>query len=81
VVNKLVKNATIQDQDGVFNLAATVLTLSKNVGNDHWLVLDGLQAGDRILVEGLLKIQRGRPVRGVQSAADGSPLSPDAPER
>ncbi|MDR2076034.1 MAG: efflux RND transporter periplasmic adaptor subunit [Desulfovibrio sp.] len=81
VVNKLVKNATIRDQEGVFNLAATVLTISTDVDNDKWLVLDGLREGDRILVEGLLKIQRGRPVRGAQVNTDGSPLSPDAPAR
>jgi membrane fusion protein (multidrug efflux system) len=76
-VNKLVRNATLGDQEGVFNLEPAVLTLSKNVGNDKWLVLDGLKEGDAILVDGLLKIQRGKPVRGVQVDPDVFPLPPD----
>ncbi|MDR1359895.1 MAG: hypothetical protein LBJ82_02840, partial [Deltaproteobacteria bacterium] len=76
VVNKLVKNATIQDQQGVFNLEAAVLTLSRNVDN-KWLVIDGLKAGDLILVDGLMKIQRGRPVRGLEVNPDGAPKSPE----
>ncbi|MDR2160909.1 MAG: efflux RND transporter periplasmic adaptor subunit [Desulfovibrio sp.] len=70
-VNKLVKNSTLQDQAGVFNLEVAVLTLSASVDNDKWLVADGLQAGDLILVDGLLKVQRGKPVRGVPQPSGG----------
>lgn len=37
------------------------------IGND-WLVLSGLSAGDRLIVEGLSKIHRGDPVRPLELA-------------
>jgi membrane fusion protein (multidrug efflux system) len=41
-----------------------MLTIDRAVGN-RWLVSSGLNAGDRVIVEGLLKIRPGAPVRAV----------------
>jgi membrane fusion protein, multidrug efflux system len=43
------------------------------------VVADGLKAGERIVVDGILKVQPGAVVKGVPLAADGSPLAPPAP--
>lgn len=40
------------------------VTVSRTIG-DRWLVEDGLAAGDRVIVEGLQKIQPGVPVEAV----------------
>jgi multidrug efflux pump subunit AcrA (membrane-fusion protein) len=53
------------------------------VVGDKWLVTDGLKAGDRIIVEGLLNVRPGIPVHAVPA---GSPPSapaapPQAPKR
>lgn len=47
------------------------VTVSRTVG-DQWLVEEGLAAGDRVIVEGLQKIQPGIPVRTVDFDAPGS---------
>jgi membrane fusion protein (multidrug efflux system) len=52
------------------------LQLGQTVG-DKWLVLSGLKAGDRLIVEGLQKVRPGAPVRAVPA---GSPSrAPAAP--
>jgi membrane fusion protein (multidrug efflux system) len=57
------------------------VSVSRTVG-DQWLVSDGLKAGDRVIVEGLQKIQPGVPVRpaeaGAAPAAAAAPV-PGAP--
>lgn len=45
---------------------------------DKWLVLSGLKAGDRLIVEGLQKVQPGAPVKAVPA---GSPSAPPAQAR
>ena len=62
------------------------VTVSRTVG-DQWLVEGGLVAGDRVIVEGLQKIQPGMPVRATEagatdaSAADSDPAeAPAAPD-
>ena len=42
--------------------------VSRTVGN-RWLVEDGLKAGDRVIVEGLQKIQPGAPVQPAEAGA------------
>jgi len=49
-----------------------VLTTGDAVG-DKWLVLDGLNAGDRLIVEGLQRVKPGQPVHAVPA---GSPPPP-----
>ncbi len=43
---------------------------------DKWLVEDGLQAGDKVIVEGLQKIQPGMPVQATEKGA--APAAPAA---
>lgn len=43
------------------------LRVSRTIG-DQWLVEDGLAAGDRVIVEGLQKVQPGMPVTAVEAA-------------
>jgi membrane fusion protein (multidrug efflux system) len=40
------------------------LTIERAVGND-WLISSGLNAGDRVIVEGALKVKPGIPVKAV----------------
>lgn len=50
--------------------------VSRAVG-DKWLVEDGLKAGDKVIVEGLQKIQPGMPVQATEMGA--APAKPAAP--
>ena len=51
------------------------LTTAEAIG-DKWLVTDGLKSGDRLIVEGLLKVQPGMKVNAVPAgSAGGSPGS------
>ena len=53
------------------------VTVSRTVG-DQWLVEGGLVAGDRVIVEGLQKIQPGMPVQATEAGAtDASAADPD----
>jgi membrane fusion protein (multidrug efflux system) len=52
------------------------VSVSRTVG-DQWLVSDGLKAGDRVIVEGLQKIQPGMPVRPAEAGA--APAAAAAP--
>jgi membrane fusion protein (multidrug efflux system) len=60
--------------------------VSRTIG-DQWLVEDGLKPGDRVIVEGLQKIQPGMAVQAAEAgaAAPGnaspSPSAPSAPAR
>jgi membrane fusion protein (multidrug efflux system) len=61
--------AFVVDGHGIARLRG--LTVSRVVGHD-WLVTKGLQAGDRLIVEGLLRVQADKPVHAVPAnlAAD-----------
>jgi membrane fusion protein (multidrug efflux system) len=56
------------------------LRVSRTIG-DQWLVEDGLAAGDRVIVEGLQKVQPGMPVKAVEAApaADAVPAANGVP--
>ncbi|NLB59063.1 MAG: efflux transporter periplasmic adaptor subunit, partial [Gammaproteobacteria bacterium] len=54
------------------------VTVSRTIG-DQWLVEEGLAAGDRVIVEGLQKIQPGVPVETVPFASGQAPAEPAAP--
>lgn len=49
---------------------------------DAWLVIDGLQAGDRVIVEGLQRVRPGMPVKATPFAAKGAEAGghPTAPK-
>lgn len=44
-----------------------VITIGRSIGQD-WLVLSGLNAGDKVIINGLQKIRPGAPVSAVQSS-------------
>ena len=52
------------------------IKVSRALG-DKWLVEDGLQPGDKVIVEGLQKIQPGMPVQATEKGA--APAQPPAP--
>jgi membrane fusion protein (multidrug efflux system) len=50
--------------------------VSRTVG-DKWLVSSGLTAGDRVIVEGLQKVQPGMPVEADEAAPAAATLHED----
>jgi membrane fusion protein, multidrug efflux system len=50
--------------DGAGAVQQRPLTLNRAIG-DQWLVSSGLHPGDQVIVEGLLKVRPGGPVKGV----------------
>lgn len=52
------------------------IRVSRTIG-DQWLVEDGLQAGDKVIVEGVQKVQPGMPVQPTEAGAAAPP--PAAP--
>ena len=67
----------IVDRDGIVQQRSIVI--DRAIGN-QWLVSSGLSAGDRVIVEGMLKVRPGVPVRAVASGEDGRiPVARTAP--
>jgi membrane fusion protein, multidrug efflux system len=58
--------ALVAGDDG--KVARREVRVSSTVG-DRWLVEEGLAAGDRVIVEGLQKVQPGAPVKAVERGA------------
>jgi membrane fusion protein, multidrug efflux system len=56
---------------------ARVIKVERAIG-DMWLVSEGLQPGDRLIVEGLQKARPGAAVKAVPFEAAGAPLQPVA---
>lgn len=50
--------------DGEGKVALRALTIDRAIGA-KWLVLDGIRAGDRVIVEGMQKVRPGTPVKAV----------------
>jgi membrane fusion protein, multidrug efflux system len=78
-------SALIVNKDG--KVEARTVLVSRTVG-DRWLVDEGLSPGDRLIVEGLQKVQPGMAVQAVEgtavassAGADGSAPSSAAGER
>ncbi|MBL6937582.1 MAG: efflux RND transporter periplasmic adaptor subunit [Alphaproteobacteria bacterium] len=65
--------AYVVDANGIARLH--VIRVGQAVG-DKWLVLEGLKAGDRLIVEGLQKVQADQPVHAVP--AGSRPSAPPA---
>jgi membrane fusion protein, multidrug efflux system len=61
--------ALVVGKDGKVELRAVQAT--RTIG-DKWLVDDGLAAGDRVIVEGLQKVQPGMPVKATEAATPES---------
>ena len=71
--------AMVVGADG--KVEARPVKVSRTVGN-RWLVEDGLKAGDRVIVEGLQKIQPGAVVKPVeQGSAPTQSAAPAAPAK
>jgi len=58
------------DTNGIARLH--IIKVGQAVG-DKWLVLDGLKAGDRLIVEGLQKVQADQPVHAVPAGSKPAP--------
>jgi membrane fusion protein (multidrug efflux system) len=63
---KGVASALVVDKDG--KVEVRTVRVSRTIG-DQWLVEEGLSAGDRLIVEGLQKVQPGMAVQAVEQAA------------
>jgi membrane fusion protein (multidrug efflux system) len=67
-------NAMVVGKDG--KVEVRPVRVSQAIG-DRWLVEDGLVAGDRVIVEGLQKVQPGAPVQATEFAAPSTPAAPE----
>lgn len=67
--------AMVVNAEGV--VEARVLGASRTLG-DQWLVDEGLQAGERVIVEGLQKVRPGMQVRVVEAATSDPQSAPSA---
>ena len=56
---------------------ARPLVTTRTIGSD-WLVDSGLKAGDRVIVEGLLRARPGMPVQPIEAAAPSDAAAPAA---
>ncbi len=72
-------SAMVVGKDG--NVEPRAVEVSRTIGDD-WLVEGGLVVGDKVIVEGLQKIQPGAPVQATEAgaAADADAKNPDAAE-
>lgn len=61
-------NTTALVVDGEGKAALRAVRVSQAIG-DRWLVEDGLEAGDRVIVEGLQKVRPGAPVQAEEFRA------------
>ncbi|AMN46365.1 hemolysin D [Steroidobacter denitrificans] len=69
-------SALIVDADG--KVERRVVQVNRTIG-DQWLVESGLAAGERVIVEGLQKIQPGIPVQASELPTAAAPGDPSAP--
>lgn len=61
--------ALVLGTDG--KVQARTLQTTQSVG-DQWLVASGLKAGDKVIVDGLQKVQPGAPAQGVEAQASSA---------
>ncbi len=81
VVQLLTKNATIQNEEGVYNVSPSTLEIDRAMGN-NWLVTGGLKDGDLVIIEGLQKVRPGMTVKGVpEQASSGATPQADSGKR
>jgi membrane fusion protein (multidrug efflux system) len=59
-------------------VAERVVTAARTIGNE-WLISSGLNAGDRVIVDGLQKIRPGAQVHPVELKAEPPPSGAEAP--
>jgi membrane fusion protein (multidrug efflux system) len=68
--------AMVVGQDG--KVEVRPVRVSQAIG-DKWLVEEGLAAGDKVIVEGLQKVQPGASVQPTEAGATPPPAAPPAP--
>jgi membrane fusion protein, multidrug efflux system len=68
--------AMVVGQDG--KVEVRPVRVSQAIG-DQWLVEEGLAAGDRVIIEGLQKVQPGALVQPTEAGAKPPPAAPPAP--
>ena len=68
--------AMVVGQDG--KVEVRPVRVSQAIG-DKWLVEEGLAAGDKVIVEGLQKVQPGAQVQPTEAGATPPPAAPPAP--
>ncbi|MBL8260010.1 MAG: efflux RND transporter periplasmic adaptor subunit [Candidatus Competibacteraceae bacterium] len=68
-------SALVVNADG--NVEARKVRVSRAIG-DKWLVEDGLAAGDRVIVEGVLKVKPGDPVQAAEAGSAPPAADPAA---
>lgn len=68
-------SALVVGPDG--KVALRDVKVSRTIG-DKWLVDDGLKAGDRVIVEGVQKVQPGMPAQAIE-LGEAPPAPPGAP--
>ncbi len=61
-------DATVLEIDGKNVVSQKVITVSGNIGND-WVVTGGLQPGDKVIVDGILNAEPGKPVSPTDETA------------
>lgn len=69
-------NALLVSADGT--VEQRTVEVNRTIG-DKWLVSSGLMAGDRVIVEGLQKVQPGMPVEATEAAASAADADDSAP--
>ncbi len=69
-------SALIVGNDG--KVAAREVRVTRTVGED-WLVASGLNAGERVIIEGVQKVQPGMAVKAFEAAPEPPPAAPPAP--
>ncbi|MDL2316680.1 efflux RND transporter periplasmic adaptor subunit [Desulfovibrio sp. OttesenSCG-928-A18] len=72
VVQVLVKDDKNKDLPDVYTLEARVISVDRTVGND-WLVNGGLKPGEKIMLEGYMRVRPGAQVKG-----EPEPVNPGA---
>lgn len=60
----------------VYSIAQRHIEIDRHY-NNMWLLSAGLQAGDKVLLEGLQKVHPGMVIRGIEAEADTQPLNPE----
>jgi len=75
MVYKLTRDAGSPGQQApadVFTVVLQMISVDRAIDN-HWLVTEGLEAGDLVIVEGLMRVRSGASVKGLPETAASAP--------
>ena len=65
--------AWVVDADGKAQIKPVQI---RQAQNDKWIVTSGLQAGEKVIVEGVIKLQKGVPVKAVEAGQSAPAATP-----